>query len=267
MDTLRVDNWHINIYCLTAGDLMTIWQVQLEGDVRDLEYLVKILTTGTRKVLRDETGLGYLYESDSFHPCSTSEEVEHLAEGELAVLSGILKLEREARDGLKYGAVYRANPNGGRDIFVRICESVQARVEIGAVTAVISDAAGNIINQPVPPPPRSVTLLKLSATDAAITKVLRLLSSPDAMTWVGLYRMHEVIEEDVGGQHKLEKQGWGSAEDLRRFKHSANSVQVGGDQSRHGKEPQVPPKNPMTLAEAEAYAKYIVQAWLTSKGA
>ena len=246
---------------------MTIWQIQLEGDVRDLEFLAKILTTGTRRVLRDESGPGYLYESDSFNLCSTSEEVEHLAEGELAVLSGILRLERKARDGLKYGAVYRPNQNGGRDIFLRICESIQVRVEMNVAAAVITNAAGNIINHPAPPPPRTVTLLQLSATDAAIAKVLRLLSAADAISWVGLYRIHEVIEEDAGGQHKLEKQNWVSAENLRRFRHSANSVQVGGDQSRHGKEPQVPPKNPMTLEEAEAYVKYILQAWLTRKGA
>ena len=246
---------------------MTIWQTQLEGNVRDLQFLAEVFATGPRKVLLDGQGPGYLYESDSFHSCSTSDEVEQIAEVELAVLSGILKLERDARDGLKYGAVYRLNPNGGRDIFVRIRETLELRVEAGAVTAVVTDAAGNVIAQPAPPPPRSAVLLQLAVGDAAIAKVLRLLSAQDAMTWVGLYRIHEVIEEDVGGQHKLEKQGWGSADDLRRFKHSANSVQVGGDKSRHGKEPQVPPKNPMTLAEAEAYGRYIVQAWLASKGA
>jgi hypothetical protein len=166
---------------------------------------------------------------------------------------------------LKYGALYRPNQNGGRDIFVRIRESLQIRVEMGAVTAIVADAAGNVIAQPVPPPPRSAVLLQLAAEDAAIAKVLRLLSAQDAMTWVGLYRIHEVIEDDVGGQHKFEKEGWGSADDLRRFKHSANSVEVGGDKARHGKEPQVPPKNPMTLAEAEAYVRYIIQAWLAGK--
>lgn len=246
---------------------MTIWQVQLNGDVRDLRFLAEVFTTGPRKVLFDETGTGYLYESDSFRSCSTSQEVEELAEGELAILSGILKLERDARDGLKYGAVFRLNPAGGRDVFVSIHESLQVRVEMGAVTAVVTDAVGTVIPQPSPPPPRSAVLLRLASEDRAIAKVLRLLSASDAMTWVGLYRIHEVIEEDVGGQHTLEKRGWGSAEDLKRFKHSANSVQVGGDKSRHGKEPQVPPKNPMTLAEAEPYAKYIVQAWLASKGA
>lgn len=245
---------------------MTIWQVQVEGDVRDLDFLANILATGARKVLRDEMCSGYLYESDSFHPCSTSEEVGQLAESEVAVLSGILKLERAARDRLRCGAVYRPNANGGRDVFVRIRESLEVRMEMGEVTAFFTDGAGNLITQPAPPP-RSVALMELSSADAAIAKVLRLLSAPDAMTWVGLYRLHEVIEADVGGKRKLERQSWCSAEDLRRFRHSANSVQVGGDQSRHGREPGEPPKNPMTLAEAEAYAKYIVQAWLTSKGA
>ncbi len=246
---------------------MTIWQVQIEGDIRDLKFLAEVFATGARKVLRDEKSPGYLYESDSFHSCSTSQEVEQLAKGELAIISGILKLERDARDGLKCGAVFRLNPTGGRDVFVSIREGLEARVEMGAVTPVVTDSAGNVIAQPAPPPPRSAVLLQLAAGDTAIAKVLRLLSASDAMTWVGLYRIHEVIEDDVGGQHKLEKQGWGSADDLRRFKHSANSVQVGGDNSRHGKEPQVPPKNPMTSAEAESYAKYIVQAWLASKGA
>ncbi|MGH7485656.1 MAG: hypothetical protein ACREMY_08650 [bacterium] len=246
---------------------MTIWQVQLEGDFRDLRFLAEVFATGPRKVFPNERDPGYLYESDSFHSCATSQEVEQLAEGEIAILSGILKLERDARDVLKYGAVFRLNPTGGRDVFVSIHESLEVRVEMGAATAVVTDAAGNVVAQPAPPTPRSAVLLPLAARDAAIAKVFRLLSAPDAMTWVGLYRIHEVIEDDVGGQHKLDKQGWGSADDLRRFKHSANSVQVGGDKSRHGKEPQVPPKNPMTLAEAEAYAKYIVQAWLASKGA
>ena len=117
---------------------MTIWQVQLEGDVRDLGFLANIFATGPRKVLRDERGPGYLYESDSFHPCSTSEQVEQLAKGELAILSGILKLERDAREGLKYGGVYRRSPNGGRDIFVRIHEPLQVRVESPATSPIRS---------------------------------------------------------------------------------------------------------------------------------
>jgi hypothetical protein len=81
-----------------------------------------------------------------------------------------------------------------------------------------------------------------------------------------MYRIHEVIEHDLGGENAMKKKGWGSANDLKRFKHSANSVNVGGDEARHGKEIQDPPKNPMSVEEADAYLQYVVQAWLTSKG-
>jgi hypothetical protein len=246
---------------------MKLWQVQLQGDVRDLKFLAEVFATGPRKVLCDDKGSGYLYESESFHSCSNLQEVEQLAESELAVLSGILKLERKARGSFKHGAIFRLNPTGGRDVFVSIHESIEVQVELGDVTVVLTDAAGKIIAQTAPPPPRSAVLLQLAIESAAVEKVLRLLSAPDAKTWVGLFRIFEVIEDDVGGNHMLKKQGWGSSDDMRRFKHSANSVQVGGDNSRHGKEPMVPPKNPMALSEAEAYIKYIVQAWLESKRA
>lgn len=242
------------------------WQVQLMGDARDLEYLVMTLEAGSRRVLRDLQQPGYLYESDSFNVCTTSEQVDRIAREEIAVLSGVVRVTRDARDSLGYGGIYRINQQGGRDIFVAIREGVQARAEVGAVVAVVTDASGAILVRPQPVP-RSAALLQLASADSAVAKIMRLMSAADAATWSGLYRTCEVIEEAVGGHHRLGKQGWGSEDGLRRFKHSANSVQVGGDESRHGKEPQTPPMNPMTLAEADAYVKYLVQAWLASKGA
>ena len=88
----------------------------------------------------------------------------------------------------------------------------------------------------------------------------------DAQTWVGMYRIHEVIEHDLGGEHSMRKRGWGSGTDHKRFKHSANSVSVGGDESRHGEELGASPKNPMAPEEAVAYLNYVVEAWLASKG-
>lgn len=244
---------------------MTTWQVQLEGDVSDLEFLAQNSLAGPCKVVRDGPQR-YLYESDSFQHCSASEEVLKRAVDELAVLSGILKLERNAREGLRPGAVYRPNANGGQDIFGHLRESVQTRVEVGSLGLVVADDSGQVITRP-PPVSRVESLSKLSSADASVAKALRLLSANDAMTWVGLYRIYEVIEDDIGGQHKLEKLGWGTPEDLKRFKHSANSVQVGGDNSRHGKEHQAPPKNPMKLEDAERYVILMIDDWLAHKGA
>jgi hypothetical protein len=244
---------------------MNIWRVEILGDARDLEYLSEVLGTGERMVLRDERSSGYVYESKSFEPCSRPDEVERIARDEVAILSGILKFERGARDALECGCVCRKNANGGLEVFVHVRESLSARDITDAIVATVTDAAGNVVTESSPPLSRSLILLRLAVTDGAVAKVLRLSSADDASTWVGLYRIHEVIENDVGGQRKISAQGWGSANDLNRFRHSANSVQVGGDESRHGKEQQAAPKNPMTLSEAHAYVNYVVQAWIASK--
>jgi hypothetical protein len=64
----------------------------------------------------------------------------------------------------------------------------------------------------------------------------------------------------------LQKETWSLPSDLNRFKHSANSVQVAGDKARHGKETTHPPKNPMSLDQAAAYLRYLLESWISAKG-
>ncbi len=243
-----------------------LWQVQVQGWPSDLEHLVRHFETTSFRVSKDERDGVFLYGSDSFAACQTSEEVLKLANDELSVLSGVLKMVRDSPEPLRMGAVYRRNAAGGRDIFLHIQETLHARAEFGEVTVTVTDADGNVITRPAPPP-RTVTVAQLAATDTAVAKAMRLLAAPDHKSWVGMYRIHEVIEADVGSENALKKRGWGSAHDLKRFKHSANSVTVAGDSARHGKEVEQPPKHPMSVDEAAAYLNYVLQLWLSSKGA
>lgn len=242
------------------------WQVQIQGWESDLEYLSLYFTTPPVRVVKDEDSGGFLYESSAFDNCATSQEVVDVAVQEFAVLSGVLKVARGAHKPLRSGAVYQLNATGGRDIFIHVRESLQLRVEFGEVTVTVEDAQGNIVTQPNPPP-RIRLLAQLAASDAAVAKAMRLYADANSKSWVGLYRIYEVIEADVGGQASLTKLSWGSRSDLKRFKHSANSVTVAGDSARHGNEPGQPPKHPMSLGEASSYVENILQAWLASKGA
>lgn len=244
----------------------SVWQVQIQGSTSDLEHLARHFTAPPKRVIRDTRGSGFLYEAASFSACSTPAEVLAVADQELAVLSGALRLARRSREPLRSGAVYRQNATGCRDVFVQIRETLRLRMELGEVTTTVTDGGGTVLTRPTLPP-RTVLLAQLAAFDAAVAKALRLHAEDDAKSWVGLYRIYEVVEADVGGQEALKKLSWGSTRDLRRFKHSANSVTVAGDCARHGKELEQPPKNPMTIHEAAAYVGYIVQSWLASKGA
>uniref|UniRef100_Q47HX9 Uncharacterized protein n=1 Tax=Dechloromonas aromatica (strain RCB) TaxID=159087 RepID=Q47HX9_DECAR len=240
------------------------WQVQIQGWASDLEYCARHLAQTAWRVIRDERGPGFLFESDAFADCSQSVQVLDVANEELAVLSGVLKMTRDSPEPLRASGVYRKNSSGGRDVFLHIHESVHAHVS-DEVTVTTRDANGVVISKPAPPP-RVVMVSQLAMRNPAVAKAMRLLASPDHKSWVGMYRIHEVIEADVGGEHSLKKLEWGSAKDMKRFKHSANSVSVAGDSARHGKEHERPPENPMSLHEASAYLNYVLHSWLTSKG-
>lgn len=242
------------------------WQVQIRGWGSDLEHLARHFQSQPYRVTKDERDGGFFYESDAFASCSTSEEVLALAEKEFCVLSGVLKLSRGSHEPLRAGAVYKRNAAGGRDVFVHLHDTLQIRAELGEVTVMVTDSQGNVVTKPAPPP-RTIAIARLAVTDGAVAKAMRLLSAADSHSWVGLYRIYEVVEADVGGEPALKKRGWGSAGDLKRFKHSANSVAIAGDSARHGKEVTSPPANPMPLEEATAYVTYVVSAWLSSKGA
>ncbi|WP_458762818.1 hypothetical protein [Cupriavidus basilensis] len=240
-----------------------LWQVQIQGYASDLEHLTGHLSSTPRRVARDERGVGFLYESAAFATCNQANEVLVIANEELRVLSGVLKFTRDSPEPLSTGAVFKKNAAGGRDVFVFLEDGLHARCELGEI--VVADSNGSVIARPTRPS-KTTTIAQLALGDAAVAKVMRLLAAPDCNSWVGMYRIYEVIEADMGGQHTLGKSDWGTPKDLDRFKHSANSVTVAGDSARHGKEKARPPTNPMPLDEADAYIWRLLHSWLSSKG-
>lgn len=143
------------------------WQVQVQGWASDLEHLARHCASTPFRVSKDARDGGFLYESHSLAACQTSEEVLKLAKDELCVLTGVLKMMRDSPEPLRTGAVYRRNTAGGRDVFLHIQETLQVRAEIGEVTVTVTDADGNVIIRPAPPP-RTVTIAQLATTDTSV---------------------------------------------------------------------------------------------------
>lgn len=241
------------------------WQVPVQGAIQDLEHLARHFTALPRVIRRDTAAPGFVYESDAFARCTTSEEVLATADQEFSVLSGVIKLTRGSSEPLLCCGVYRRNAAGGRDTYLRVHDAVHAHI-VDEVALTVMETNGNaVITQTLPP--RTVVLANLAFSDQSVEKALRLTLQADFRSWVGLYRLFELIEADIGGQAILITRGWSTEPALKRFKHSANSVAVAGDASRHGKEAGAPPKHPMSLAEAAAYVAYLMEAWIAYKGA
>ena len=101
-------------------------------------------------------------------------------------------------------------------------------------------------------------------SDTAVEKVLRIYGSSE-LTFRDLYVIYEIVEHDVGGLESLAARGWATKSDIRRFKHTANSVSSLGDQARHGADSSAPPKVPTTLSEARELVASLVKSWIASK--
>lgn len=233
------------------------WEVQINGDAFDLKELSKSLIDDELRVV--EKKRKYFLESNRFEDLTNSEEVASLAADILKVLTGAVRLSLGGRTPLHVANTARVRPDGGRDVFVTLSDSIHVRATIG-VEITRSDGKKEVIH-----PAHSVPgWIKLGLTDQNIAKALRLLGT-DEHNWVSLYRLYEVIKEDVGGQRKIVNNGWATNTSINRFKHTANSPGAVGDDSRHGNESTTPPSDPMDIGEARALVEIILHNWLRSK--
>ncbi len=233
------------------------WEIQLNGDVLDLKELSKSLVDDELRI--DERAGQYFLESNRFESLTTSEEVASLADDVLGVLTGAVRLSLGGRTPLHVASTARVRPDGGRDIFVTLSDTIHARETVG-----VEIARANGTSEVIRPADKVPGWVRLGLTDHNVAKALRLLGAQEH-SWVSLYRLYEVIEEDVGGLHRIVSFGWVTKASIRRFKHTANSPGAVGDASRHGKESTTPPADPMAIAEARALVEIVLHNWLRSK--
>ncbi len=107
-------------------------------------------------------------------------------------------------------------------------------------------------------------LLRLADESVHVAKALRL--QCQEMDWVNLYRLLEVVREDVGGEDQIEDNGWAKEDEIESFTATANNSSVIGDEARHGQiDGSGQPSKTMTLREARPWIKSIVFQWLEAK--
>ena len=84
----------------------------------------------------------------------------------------------------------------------------------------------------------------------------------EAPNWPRLYRIVEEVEMHFATT--IDRLGFCSDAERRRFTHSANSAAVAGNDSRHASGSFAPPKKPLELSEAVEFVRTIVERSLLS---
>lgn len=133
----------------------------------------------------------------------------------------------------------------------------RSRLSVGAIT--VRDAQGNVVPTPAREQTKAPVYLDLADREPAVREVLQMLSDhhPD---WYTLYKIMEVVQADAGGLT-----AFATKREISAFGASSNHPQVSGEAARHARQTGGMPRHTMTIEEARAWLKRVVEDWLASK--
>lgn len=234
------------------------WLVHITGDSSDLEDLSKSLSSSELSIIKDEKE--FVLKSTDFNFLKDAKDVKNKASEILDLVNGAARLDLGMRKPLSVAHVIKVKDDGTRVVFVEVSATVTVT---SRVTASVVGVDGTVqeVRQASPIP----SWVALAQHDENVAKVLRLFGT-GIHDWVNLYRIYEVVENDIGSISNIVKKGWATGKAVKRFKHTANSPSSIGDESRHGKQSSKPPEDPMTLSEAKSLIETILHNWLRTKG-
>jgi len=233
------------------------WYVGIKGDNFDLEDLSESLNSPEFSITKK--GEDYILKSTHFNSLEDADGVRNKASEILSLINGSAWLVIGMRKPLKEVRVCRVNDDGKTKCSVVFSDSAHFRDRFKA-SLITKDGEVQEIFQADPISEFITTALH----DENVATALRLLDNCTS-DWVNLYRILEVVEEDVGGTHKIVEKGWATKKAIDLFKHTANCFKAIGAEARHAKKRIKTPTNPMTPSEAESLIKTIVNSWIQSK--
>ena len=228
------------------------FRVELKGDVTALKAVAPYLQTP--KLRLEVDGDTIYLTSSTFEALTWPDDVIAAARRIVPSIKAAIRLARVT--GPRAVDAYRVvvqRPEGPRNFVY-----VYAQEAIGVGEALAATVLGGSQPRPTPIP------IELALTDARVALALELFAHDP--NWYDLYKVLDVVEEDVSGERALEAKGWVPRSELKRFTQTANSHGAVGLDARHARNAFRPPKVPMPLADAVDLIRRVLISWLATKG-
>lgn len=228
------------------------WYIQITGTESDISDVERSLKTYMWKLYRDKDGV-YLT-SNNLNDISDAVEVRSLAEEFIDTLNGAISYIYDDYEPIRYQSTIEYNKITGQRI-----------VSIGPVSMSFKlrmRATLTIKGQNEPMETSVEKWLKVSKKSEAVRSVLHYYNNPN---WWNLYKIYEVIKEDLGGDAKIRSKQFATKKEISSFTGTANSRLLLGDEARHADSKNQGPQTPINLAEARRWIKNLSQKWIDEK--
>jgi hypothetical protein len=231
------------------------WWARLEGQEFDLKALAGALGDRSPVRIREFDDRYYLRMAE-FDQLDESGDVETRAGEVLRIVNGAARVQYGDSLEVRVNAAARVHPNGQIEHFVHLSATVQARARVSATLAVDGESV-----RAAPEPTIAERAVEAALNDLQAERALRIFGRDD-VDYRDLYHVFEIAEAAIGS--RIYSDGTVTTAEVRRFKHTANSVHALGDQARHGHEATQPPSQPTSFAEAHALVGRVLRAWFAA---
>ena len=225
---------------------MSDWKIELNGDEGDMSFLETLLAKSPYNIETD--GPFKRLNLPAVAPDADSETVRSAAAQLVEVVNGAARLYYKRFGGVRFSQVTILDSDGKR----RGYGYLTARARNHTLTAVSS------ADQTM------ASWVSLALADTEVSRALGLYGALEP-NWKNLYMVLEVIEDDLGGEAQLKSSGFLQAGHLDAFKHTANSYNAVGRETRHATLSREPPAKPMSITEAREFVQDLLRAWLRQK--
>ncbi|OBI54679.1 hypothetical protein A5667_24935 [Mycolicibacterium fortuitum] len=224
----------------------------MQGDDADLGLLARFFGDGDPRVVQEEDGY-YLAATDIDSPPGNTPYYE-VARTHLIAINGLgrlidpgfvpVHLTGNYQDGDVVNCVISVPP-------------AIATARFGIPTVTVTNPDGTVVHGP---PSAWPARLGLAESNADVAEVLVIVGRAEALGWVELYKVHEIIRESVKPA-KIPDLGWADKATDSAFTGSANLPGVSGSDARHARM-EGAPKRTMTIEQGRAYISDLVTKWL-----
>jgi hypothetical protein len=228
------------------------WLVLLDVKKSDFDNLSNLLRSSDEFSLMAENGEYYLT-SSRWESLTNVSDVYLEATKPLQDISAFAMISFPGFPRLKPDTICEVDEEGKRHNWV----ALSATINVGSSCSVSIKLEGG---QDIIRNLEFESWMKLAEEDETVKNVFRQITDFDH-NWINLFKVYEIVNKDAG-KKKIEQ--W-TKDKISQFTHTANSQSAIGDDARHGVDKHAPPKEPMSLYEADALIMTLLQKWLQWK--
>lgn len=229
------------------------WSAHLEGNSHDLIILADLFPAGEPTVGR--VGDGYHVKSSRFENVADASEVKARAAKVLETMHGVARMHDGSYRPVKLGTQFTTDD--GDLTSVILVDSIEAWSSLrGPMIRLDGEVRP-------PSPPQGPKYYALAESDPSVADAFRYFGLPPS--WVTLYKVYEVISNDVGGQSTLVDRGWAPKTRISTFTESACRPEISGDEARHARLGGKASGWTMTIGEAQDFVRELSHAWADEK--